>query len=182
MTFNGKQLGLAVNPSCPHRVRELQSGQTWQQTLWACGGRSPLLHQVHEGTSARQLRLANSPRRVPVGFRKMPPAEDLAAESARLRRLGPLPPGPAASRSLLAVGAGGCLGPSLELGCSKGCSEVLSEPVEEPEENARMLRSLKGVCWGASEACKGRSQGLSREVGDCPVADLSCDCLPGGRH
>ena len=82
----------------------------------------------------------------------MLPTEDLAAESARWRKGGPLPPGPAASRSLLAVDAGGRLGPSLELGCSKGCSAVLSEPVEEPEEKARMLRSLKGVCWDGAEA------------------------------
>ena len=123
-------------------------------------GHIPLMHKAHEGPSVRRLRLASSPRRVPVGFRKMPPIEDLAAESARWRRGGPLLPGPAASRSLLAVDAGGRLGPSLELGCSSGCSEGLSEPVEEPEENARMLRSLKGVCWDGPEACRRCTEGL----------------------
>ena len=123
-----------------------------------------------------------SPRRVPVGFRKMLPMVDLVAESARLCRGGPLLPGPAASRALLAVGAGGRLGPSLELGCSKGCSEVLSEPVEEPEENARMLRSPKGVCWDGSGPCREGAEGLCHEVRDCYVASLSCDGLLRAMH
>ena len=140
-----------------------------------------MTRKAHEGPSVRQLRLVNSPRRVPVGFRKMPPIEDLAAESARWRGGVPLLPGPAASMSLLAVDAGGRLGPALELGCSKGCSEVLSEPVEEPEENARMLRSLKGVCWDGAEACRGCTEGLSREVWECLVAGSSCNDMLGQR-
>lgn len=53
------------------------------------------------------------------------------------------------------------MSPSLELGCSERCSAVLSEPVEEPEEKARMLRSLKGVCWDGAEACRRCTEAVS---------------------